>query len=370
LSFPKVIFIGSICVLALIAGVAAIKKFTNQTQTQKSSVLEAKPSAKESKAPLAQTSTIIAPPVKVSSFQNSQDQELSSKAAEQVKKTSVIQQQATSLSVANSEKNAAVDDFPNIDRVFQLFTLGTTKLPIVETVTYSSSVPWFKGRPAWVADYATYYSTSRHFIARSLNGKPDYFTQKVSKGSRFNVFRKDKRINFYLLIDVSRCKMGFYYLDLDTNERILLKTYKVGLGRLDSQKPSGSLTPLGKYSLGSKVAIYKPGTLGYYQDQKIELIRVFGTRWLPFDEELEECTAPARGFGIHGAPWIVDEKNKKYFENRECIGKFDSDGCIRLALEDIEEIFSIVITKPTYVVLVKDFHEAKLPGVEVATPSR
>src|SRR5580704_13193189 len=44
----------------------------------------------------------------------------------------------------------AKDDFPNIDRVFQLFTLGPTKFPIVETINYSSSVPWLKGRPAWL----------------------------------------------------------------------------------------------------------------------------------------------------------------------------------------------------------------------------
>ena len=100
-------------------------------------------------------------------------------------------------------------------------------------------MPWLKGRPAWIADYAAYYNTSRHFIARSLNGKPDYFSQKVSQGSSFNVFRKDKNIQFFLLVDVSRCKMGFYYIDLDTNESILLKTYRVGLGRLDTSKASG-----------------------------------------------------------------------------------------------------------------------------------
>ncbi len=80
---------------------------------------------------------------------------------------------------ANRPAVSPKDDFPNIDRIFQLFTTGPTKLPIVETVHYSSSVPWLKGRPAWIADYASHYNTSRHFIARSLNGKPDYFSQKV-----------------------------------------------------------------------------------------------------------------------------------------------------------------------------------------------
>lgn len=249
-------------------------------------------------------------------------------------------------------------DFPNIDRVFQLFTTGPTKLPIVETVKYSSSVSWLKGRPAWVADYAAHYNTSRHFIARSLNKGTDYFSQKVVEGSQFNVFRKDKKIQFHLLVDIVRCKMGFYYVDLDTNERVLLKTYRVGLGKLDPSKASGSLTPLGSFTLGSRVAIYKPGAMGIYQDQKIEMMRVFGTRWIPLD----------KGYGLQGAPW--HERGGQLVENREMVGAHESNGCILLNSEDIEELFAIVLTKPTLLEIVKDFHEAKLPGVEVAAPSR
>lgn len=265
---------------------------------------------------------------------------------------------------------AGKDDFPNIDRVFQLFSTGPSKLPIVETVTYASSVPWLKGRPAWIADYATHYNTSRHFIARSLNGKTDYFSQKVVEGSKFNVFRTDKKIQFCLLVDVSRCKMGFYYIDLDTNERILLKTYRVGLGRLDASKPSGTLTPLGRYSLGQRVAIYKPGVTGIYQDQKVEMMRVFGSRWIPFDQELERTTLPAKGYGLQGAPWTADHETGQLSENRETIGAYGSNGCIHLSSEDIEELFAIMLTKPTFIEIVKDFHEAKLPGTEVAAPSR
>lgn len=261
------------------------------------------------------------------------------------------------------------NDFPEGDQVMKLFTTGQNKLPIVETLKFSTNVPWLKGKMAWIADYASHYNTSRHFIARSLNGKSDYNSQKVQQGSRFNVFRNDKQIHFYLLVDVSRCKMGFYYHDLATDERVLLKTYKVGLGRLDPMSDSGVLTPLGTYLLGSKVAIYKPGIMGYFQEQKSEMVRVFGTRWIPFGEEVENCSAPAKGFGIHGAPWHEDSATGNLVENKDGIGKYDSDGCIRLALEDVEEIYSIVITKPTFVVIVKDFKEAKLPGKEVSTPT-
>lgn len=261
---------------------------------------------------------------------------------------------------------APSDDLPDADRIQQLFATDASKLPIVETLSYTSRAFWIKGRPAWIADYASYYNTSRHFIARSLNRKADYFSQKISPGDRFNVFKKDKNIHFHLLVDISRCRMWFYYIDLDQNERVLLKTYPVGMGRLDAKRKSGSLTPLGKYSLGEKIAIYKPGTLGFFRDEKIEMVRIFGTRWIPFENELEGCTESAKGFGIHGAPWNEDLETHTWVEDRGKIGKADSDGCVRLYSEDIEEIFSIVITKPTTIEFVKDFHDAALPGVEKA----
>ncbi len=267
-------------------------------------------------------------------------------------------------------KKESDNSLPNIDRVFQLFTTGTSKLPIVETIEYSSSVSWLKGRPAWISDYAIYYNTSKHFIARSLNNSLDYFSQKVSLGSRFNVFKRDKKLEFHLVIDVSQCKMAFYYLDLDTHERILLKVYKVGLGRLDLLKPSGTLTPLGSYQLGDRISIYTPGVMGFFHDQKTEMIRIFGSRWIPFGEEIEGCSEPSRGYGIHGAPWVVDSTNGALIENRSCIGKYESDGCIRLLKEDMEELYAIIITKPTFVHIAKNFQDVTLPGVEVAAPSR
>ncbi len=261
------------------------------------------------------------------------------------------------------------DDFPRIDRIHQLFSTKGFKLPIVDTVTYNSRVEWLKGRPAWIADYATHYATSRHFIARSLNGKPDYFSQKISTGGQFNVFRKDKEIQFYLLVDISRRIMGLYYFDKGTNERVLLKTYNVGLGRSDTHSPSGCCTPLGLYSLGNKIAIYQPGTLGLIQGKSVEMVQVYGTRWIPFGQEIERCTAPAKGIGLHGISWINLMDGKGLVEDRSFLNRDEGDGSVRLASEDIEEIFSIVITKPTFILLVKDFHEARLPGIEVDIPT-
>ncbi|HSX03697.1 MAG TPA: L,D-transpeptidase [Rhabdochlamydiaceae bacterium] len=349
MSFPKIIIISAVFIFGLVGALGLWKKISSSKKVEvaQGNKTESKPQV----TPAQEAKVEKRPHVIVS--------------PEQAQKNEQEKQEKRQLG-----PNVPImikDDFPNIDRIFQLFTNGPMKLPIVETVTYSTNVSWLKGRPAWIADYANHYNTSRHFIARSLNGKPDYFTQKVSAGSRFNVFRKDKNINFYLLVDISRCKMGFYYVDLETNERVLLKTYCVGLGRIDEQATSGIATPLGKFSLGNKIGIYKPGIMGYFQDQKMEMIQIFGTRWLPFDQEMEGATAPSRGYGINGAPW-TEQKSGELVERRDLVGKYESDGCIRLFQEDIEELFSIVITKPTYVVIVKDYKEAKLPGLEVASP--
>lgn len=252
---------------------------------------------------------------------------------------------------------------PDADRIHMLFDTHGPKLPFVETVTYKSRADWMKGRPAWLSDYAGHYKTSRHFIARSLNGKPDYFKQDIGNGDRFNVFRLNTDLTFYLVIDTSRCKMWFYAYTPSSSERVLLKTYDVSLGRLDNSSASGLLSPLGRFELGDKVAIYKPKSTGIFNGEKTEMIRVFGTRWIPFESEYEDATAPAKGFGIHGVPW-VGNKEGSLTEDASSLGKYESDGCIRLSTKDVEELFAIIITKPTTVELVRDFAEAHLPGVE------
>lgn len=248
---------------------------------------------------------------------------------------------------------------PEADRMSELFSTKGSTLPFVETITYKSRVSWLKGRPAWLSDYASYYETSRHFIARSLNGKPDYFKQDIAEGAKFNVLKKDIPLSFYLVVDASRCKMWFYGINGADGTKTLIKTYTVGLGRPDSSKPSGLLTPLGKYSLGSRIAIYKPSVMGNHKGKKVEMITVFGTRWIPFEKEIAAATAPAKGLGIHGVPW-----NKKadgaFKQERESLGKYESDGCIRMASEDIEELFSVIITKPSVVEIVSDFKQSEM----------
>lgn len=249
------------------------------------------------------------------------------------------------------------DGLPYDDRVSELFNLGEPKLPFVETITYSSRVDWLKGRPAWLVDYASHYSTSRHFIARSLNKKPDYLTQQVVNGDLFNVYRLDYPLHFHLVVDLSRCKLWLYAVDDTTHEHLLIKRYDVGLGRLDASKVSGSLTPLGTYRLGGNIATFQSGVQGLYQGSRVEMITVFGTRWIPFEKSIGICTAPPKGYGVHGTPWKHTDKDELVDEG-EGIGGYASDGCLRLSQDDVEEIFAIIVTKPSYIEIVKDFNDA------------
>ena len=254
--------------------------------------------------------------------------------------------------------------FTEFNRMDEFFNVGLPKFPVVETITYTSRAPWVNGRSAWITDYATHFKTSRHFIARSLNKEPDYDKQNVSAGDRFNVFKEEYPLSFHLVVDTSNCTLSLYYFDELTNERTLVKTCRVGLGRHDEKKASGMLTPWGTYTLGDKIAIYKPGRIGQYNKEDTEMLQIFGTRWIPFADEVEDCTEPAKGFGIHGCPWAAGEDGE-YAEDTAGLSRHESDGCIRLLTKDMEEIFAVIITKPSTLYLVPVKEKAHLPGKEV-----
>lgn len=241
----------------------------------------------------------------------------------------------------------------DVDRIGEFFDIQGSSLPIVETLRYSPNVSWSPQKSAWLADYAAHYSTSKHFISRSLaRGQPQYFNQNIAVGDRFNVLKKERPFDFYLLVDVSRARMWFYYRDLLDRSKVLLKTYSIGLGRQNPKAVSGSLTPLGKFRLGSKINVYRPGARGYFRRKEVEMVGVFGTRWIPL-EGIEDSTRELKGYGIHGTPWTWTDQQCR--EDLSGIGGYSSDGCLRMATDDVEELFSIVITKPTTVEIVSDF---------------
>lgn len=372
MTFPKFLVIASALLFVTIGVLAFVKSGKSapalNSEALVSSSSGTRPAAPSSTAPIAITLEreirVVPQLAKVASSPGSAPLETPNSHS----LTATSGSPATSIPISATQppapKPAAVErSLPDADLIYQLFNKGDPKLPFVETITYKSRVSWLKGRPAWLSDYAGHYGTSRHFIARSLNGKPDYLKQDIVEGDTFNVFIKDKNIQFHLLVDISRSKVWFYVFDQDSKELTLLKTYRVSLGRFDSQRASGLLTPLGKYSLGSKVAIYRPKVEGYYNGRKVEMMRIFGTRWIPFDKEIAGCTAPAKGLGIHGVPWVANASGV-LVEDTSSLGKFESDGCIRFATEDIEELFAILLTKPTVIELVKDYFDAKLPGTQ------
>lgn len=254
-------------------------------------------------------------------------------------------------------------DLPNADRVDKLFSTSGSNLPFVQSIEYQSRVPWQKGRPAWISDYARHYKTSRHFIARSLNGGPNYFEQNIRNGDLINIYHPDQDTEFHLVVDNSRCKMWLYAYEKGSDQNWLLKRYDVTLGEKNENKASGLLTPLGNYTLGDRIAIYTPGIEGYYKGKKAEMIQVFGTRWIPFEKALPGATAPAKSFGIHGVPWEIDPATGELKEDTSSIGEYESDGCIRMRTDDIEELFAILVRRPKVTIhLVTDFFDAKIPG--------
>ncbi len=274
---------------------------------------------------------------------------------------------AESVPVVASSIQPTSDDSQlprEVDRMTSLFQPCPPLPSIVETVTYSTRADWVTGRAAYLGDYASHYKTSKHFISRSLHGMGNYLSDVVSKGNRFNVLRDDKEVEFHLVLDLSRLKLWTYYYNVTDGERELLKCYPVCAGQLTERARSGSLTPLGVYSLGSEIAVYKEGAKGLYHGEQIEMVETFGKRWIPLGREIANCTAACKGLGIHGTPLKRHHETGELVEDRNCIGHYESGGCIRLLSEDIEELFAVVVSRPSYIHIVKDFSEAQLPGSE------
>jgi len=242
---------------------------------------------------------------------------------------------------------------PSFDRINELFRLDSP-LPFVETLTYKPKVNWLKGRSAWVIDYANHFATSRYFIYRSL-GK-----EEARDGDRFNVLKLDYPFHFHLLLDITRKQLWLAAVDEQEDKVEWLKNYTVCVGRHDVTRPSGYLTPTGTYALGDRIAVYAPESKGYYQGERVDMIHHFGTRWIPFEKEIKNCSSPAKSYGIHGVPWVKGANG--WHEDCSSLGKNESDGCIRLKTSDVEELYSIISARAhsTTIEITHDFAKADL----------
>lgn len=261
------------------------------------------------------------------------------------------------LKPISDDKELPVD----VDLMLLLFQPYPPNLPFVETIAFSGRVEWVSGRAAYLGDYSSHFQTSKHFISRSLHGVGNYLSDIVSKGDRFNVYRKDKQIEFHLVLDLSRLKLWLYSYDKQDQTNILLKTYRVSAGRIDNSRPSGCLTPLGTFAIGNDFAVYAEGVKGNFKNEQREMITVYGMRWISLGKEIAGCSGSSKGLGLHGVPWKRDEANHLQ-EAHDFIGRYESSGSISLLTEDIEELYSVIVSKPAIIHIVRDFTEAKVPG--------
>ncbi|PIQ85487.1 MAG: hypothetical protein COV74_08330 [Candidatus Omnitrophica bacterium CG11_big_fil_rev_8_21_14_0_20_45_26] len=148
-------------------------------------------------------------------------------------------------------------------------------------------------------DIAKKYHTTVDLIRKSNLLTKD----TIYPGQKLKVLKAE----LSLAVDRSANLLGLFA------DGMLLKTYRVGTGKDDS-------TPIGRTEIVNKLenpTWYNSGAVIPPDSPKNEL----GTRWMGFS---------LQGYGIHGttAP--------------ETIGKHESQGCIRMLNQDVEELYLIV----------------------------
>ncbi len=147
---------------------------------------------------------------------------------------------------------------------------------------------------------------------------------KLNLGQRLKWTPKDFRI----VIERSKCRLFV----LDANG--IFKRYNCGLG-----KP-GHETTLGLYKIGNKEkdpVWHKPGEGPIPAGDPRNLL---GTRWMPMVPVQEGLP---KDLGIHGAP------------DPATVGSFTSNGCARMKMEEVEELYDLVVrSTPVQVVEIVD----------------
>lgn len=122
--------------------------------------------------------------------------------------------------------------------------------------------------------------------------------------------------DFRIVIERSQCRIFL----LDSNG--IFKRYACGLG-----KP-GHETTLGVYKIGNKEkdpVWHKPGEGPIPPGDPRNLL---GTRWMPMVPIQEGLP---KDLGIHGAP------------DPTTVGSFTSNGCARMKMEEVEELYDLVV---------------------------
>ncbi|MEC1723072.1 L,D-transpeptidase [Schinkia azotoformans] len=119
------------------------------------------------------------------------------------------------------------------------------------------------------------------------------------------------------------------------NEGQIQKIYKIATGKEDD------LTPVGKFTVTVKAV--NP----YYRKKDIPggaKENPLGTRWIGFDAE----NTDGRTYGVHGN------------NNPDSIGRYITQGCIRLYNEEVEELFTHIPIGTQIVIVSSDLTFKKL----------
>ena len=122
--------------------------------------------------------------------------------------------------------------------------------------------------------------------------------------------------DFRIVIERSTCRL--FLMDSEG----LFKRYSTGLGMPTHQ------TTLGKYKIGNKIkdpTWHKPGGGPIPPGDPLNEL---GTRWMPFVPVQEGLPSD---LGIHGA---IDPAT---------VGKYSSHGCARLRMDEVEELYDLVV---------------------------
>jgi tetratricopeptide (TPR) repeat protein len=144
--------------------------------------------------------------------------------------------------------------------------------------------------------------------------------------------------DFRIIIERSTCRL--FLMDSEG----VFKRYEAGLGMPTHE------TALGKYKIGNKIkdpTWHKPGEGPIPPgDPRNEL----GTRWMPFVPEQEGLPSD---LGIHGA---IDPAT---------VGKYSSHGCARLRMDEVEELYDLVV-RSTPVEVVETIEPESIDSLAIA----
>lgn len=155
-------------------------------------------------------------------------------------------------------------------------------------------------------------------VAKSKFKTPIGFVKWINQKKKDSLRPREelKIILGKIKIEVSKSKF-FLVAYLDGEQKLYLRGYKIGLGKHEK-------TPLGRFVIETKKEKpdwWQPGGKVPFGDPRNPL----GTRWMGFKN-----TPGLSGYGIHG----TSQPNS--------IGKNQSNGCVRMLNENVEELFPII----------------------------